>query len=167
MNVTATHARQHFAALLERTIAGEEIAIERHGRLVARLVPAGPARMPHPILARGKVAEVRGVPPESAISRLFRERALRRLEIAHPRAEAAVAELGRRGVKARIVGSLARGSFRQTSDVDLLIDERGTLDEDTIESIVRGEMGDFPFDLLYADRLPATLKEHIVAGSKP
>ena len=41
MKATASYARQNFAALLERAIAGEEITIERHGRPVARLLPAG------------------------------------------------------------------------------------------------------------------------------
>jgi len=164
MKVSATQARQHFAALLERAVAGEEIAIERHGRVVARLVPAR-SRAPLPLAAPAKGAVARGVAPESALSRLFRGRAQRRLEIAQPRAEAAVEKLRERGVKARIIGSLARGSFRQSSDVDLLIEERGTLEEAAIEQIVRAEMGDFPFDLIYAERLPAGLREH-VAGSR-
>lgn len=121
MKVTATLARQHFAALLERAVAGEEIAIERHGRVVARFVPAA-VRAPLPVAAPIAAARPRGAAPESAVARLFRGRAERRLAIARPRAEAA------------------------------------------IEEIVRAEMGDFPFDLLYADRLPAGLREHVAGG---
>lgn len=161
MLVTATYARQNFAELLERAIAGEEIAIGRHGRLVARIVPAHRDRAPLALRSAGAVAAARGVPPDSAISRLFSERAARRLQVAKPRAQAAVRKLLEHGVKARIVGSLARGVFRQYSDVDLLIENRGKLDEATIEEVVREQMRDFPFDLLYADRLPEGVKRHV------
>ena len=45
--VTATEAKTHILALLDDVEAGEEVEITRHGRLVARLVPArgGTARM--------------------------------------------------------------------------------------------------------------------------
>lgn len=38
--VGAFEAKTHFSALLERVAQGEEIVITRHGRPVARLVPA-------------------------------------------------------------------------------------------------------------------------------
>ena len=38
--VTATDAKTHILALLDDVEAGEEVEITRHGRLVARLVPA-------------------------------------------------------------------------------------------------------------------------------
>ncbi len=38
--VTATEAKTHILALLDEVEAGEEVEITRHGRLVARLVPA-------------------------------------------------------------------------------------------------------------------------------
>ncbi len=38
--VTATEAKTHILALLDDVEAGEEVEITRHGRLVARLVPA-------------------------------------------------------------------------------------------------------------------------------
>jgi len=38
--VGAFEAKTHFSALLERAAQGEEIVITRHGRPVARLVPA-------------------------------------------------------------------------------------------------------------------------------
>ena len=40
--VTATEAKAKILALLDEVEAGEEIEITRHGRLVARLVPAKP-----------------------------------------------------------------------------------------------------------------------------
>ena len=42
--VTATDARANILRLLDETEAGEEIEITRHGRPVARLVPAAGAR---------------------------------------------------------------------------------------------------------------------------
>ncbi len=38
--VTATEAKAHILALLTEVEAGEEVEITRHGRLIARLVPA-------------------------------------------------------------------------------------------------------------------------------
>ena len=38
--VTATEAKAHILALLDDVEAGEEVEITRHGRLIARLVPA-------------------------------------------------------------------------------------------------------------------------------
>lgn len=42
--VTATEAKAKILALLDEVEAGEEIEITRHGRPVARLVPARPGR---------------------------------------------------------------------------------------------------------------------------
>jgi prevent-host-death family protein len=42
--VTATDAKATFLRLLDDTAAGEEVEITRHGRPVARLVPAAGAR---------------------------------------------------------------------------------------------------------------------------
>lgn len=39
--VTATEAKAKVLALLDEVASGEEIEITKHGRLVARLVPAG------------------------------------------------------------------------------------------------------------------------------
>jgi prevent-host-death family protein len=38
--VTATEAKAHILALLTEVESGEEVEITRHGRLIARLVPA-------------------------------------------------------------------------------------------------------------------------------
>ena len=42
--VTATNAKATFLRLLDEAAAGEEIEVTRHGRPVARLVPAAGAR---------------------------------------------------------------------------------------------------------------------------
>ena len=41
-NVTVVEAKSHFSALLAEVEAGEEIAVTRHGKVVARLVPDRP-----------------------------------------------------------------------------------------------------------------------------
>ena len=38
--LTATEAKARILALLDEVAAGEEVAITKHGRIVARLVPA-------------------------------------------------------------------------------------------------------------------------------
>lgn len=42
--VTATEAKAKILSLLDRVATGEEVEITKHGRTVARLVPAGSAR---------------------------------------------------------------------------------------------------------------------------
>lgn len=42
--VTITDAKAHLLSLIDDVIDGEEIAITRHGRTVARLVPASGVR---------------------------------------------------------------------------------------------------------------------------
>lgn len=41
-NVTVVEAKSHFSALLAEVDGGAEIDITRHGKVVARLVPAHP-----------------------------------------------------------------------------------------------------------------------------
>ena len=41
-NVTVVEAKSHFSALLAEVEAGEEIAVTRHGKVVAWLVPDHP-----------------------------------------------------------------------------------------------------------------------------
>ena len=44
-SVTASEARNRFGRLLDRVLTGEEIVVTRHGKPVARIIPAGrPAR---------------------------------------------------------------------------------------------------------------------------
>jgi len=40
--VTVVQAKSHFSALLAQVEGGEEIAVTRHGKVVARLVPDRP-----------------------------------------------------------------------------------------------------------------------------
>lgn len=50
---TATEAKAKILALLDEVAAGDEVEISKHGRIVARLVPAGG---PHSL--KGKLAGV-------------------------------------------------------------------------------------------------------------
>lgn len=45
IQVTATEAKNRILRLLDSAEAGEEVEITRHGRTVARLVPASGSRM--------------------------------------------------------------------------------------------------------------------------
>jgi prevent-host-death family protein len=46
IRVTATEGKAKFLALLDDVAAGEEIEVTRHGRMIARIVPAaGPSAL--------------------------------------------------------------------------------------------------------------------------
>lgn len=51
--VTATQAKAHILALLDDVASGDEIEITKHGRTVARLVPAR-----GPVALRGRFVDV-------------------------------------------------------------------------------------------------------------
>ncbi len=60
MNVNIYTAKTRLSRLIDRAMAGEEIVITRHGKPVARLVSAKPAREPRKLgLLRGciRIAE--------------------------------------------------------------------------------------------------------------
>ena len=95
----------------------------------------------------------------SRIGRLFRARGQARRREALRRAEAVLRKLRGAGVKARVVGSLAKGAFRADSDVDYLIENRGGLPESRISGLIEAAMRGFPFDIVFADRVdPVVLK---------
>ena len=54
MHVNIYAAKTHLSRLIDQVNAGEEIVITRHGRPVARLVPAGAAQPRKPGLLEGK-----------------------------------------------------------------------------------------------------------------
>lgn len=92
--------------------------------------------------------------PETRLDRLFRERAEARRREAARLALAALEALERAGVRAVVVGSLARGRFLGHSDVDLFVEDRGALAPEAVVAIVERAMGDFPFDVIFGDRVP-------------
>ena len=54
MEVNIYAAKTHLSRLVDQVNAGEEVVITRHGRPVARLVPAAPAQPRKPGLLEGK-----------------------------------------------------------------------------------------------------------------
>lgn len=104
--------------------------------------------------ARGRsgVATGSGVNPGSRLGRLLAARAMERRRRALELAGRAMRALHRAGVSARIVGSLAKGTFRAGSDVDFLIEARGGLSDSRVVGIVEESMKGFPFDVTFADR---------------
>lgn len=63
--VTATDAKARILALLDEVAAGEEFEITKHGRVVARLVPA---TGPHALRARFEGVAVSAVDDEELFS---------------------------------------------------------------------------------------------------
>ena len=72
----------------------------------------------------------------SRIARLLRARGLARAREARTLAETTLRRLRKAGVSARIVGSLAKGTFRADSDVDYLIEDRGGLPESRVSILI-------------------------------
>jgi len=160
MRVSASYARQNFAALLETVLAGGEVSIERHGRALARLVPAerAPARAE---AAGDSFPEPRPPKGRSRLEKLLHQRALDRFQAAANAARRALAELRSRGVQVRVIGSLARGTFKQSSDIDFLIEDSASLADAEIERAIRDRLQDLPFDVLYLDRLTPSARDTI------
>ena len=102
---------------------------------------------------------------EPRIDRLFRDRAEARRREAARLALCALDVLELAGVRAVVVGSLARGRFLGHSDVDLFIDERNGLAPETVVGIVERVMGDFPFDVIFGDRVSAADRPFILERS--
>ena len=123
------------------------------------------------ILARlGLHLALTGVTPASAagsrIGRLFRARGEARRSEALGLAKATLRKLRRAGVTARVVGSLAKGGFRADSDVDYLIENRGSLPEFRIGDLIESAMRGFPFDVVFAERTDPVLRRHMREEAK-
>ncbi len=95
----------------------------------------------------------------SRLDALMTARAASRRRTAVERARAALDWLAAEGVEAAVVGSLARGTFREHSDVDVLILACPPHRKYTLETGVERHMGDLPFDVLYLDELPPPLRD--------
>jgi len=84
----------------------------------------------------------------SRIEALFRRRGRERAARATPLALADLDALEREGVAAAVVGSLARGTMLQHSDIDLLILDAGPHSLEEIAGILEPVLEGFPFDLI-------------------
>lgn len=104
--------------------------------------------------------------PASPLERLLEARAAERRKTALALARATLRALHKRGVSARIAGSLAKGRFRASSDVDYLIEDRGGLSESRVVEIIEASMKGFPFDAVFADRADPVLLEMMRAEAE-
>lgn len=110
-----------------------------------------------------------GAVPGSRLARLLAGRALERKRRALVFAGRTLDALRKEGVRASVIGSLAKGKFRADSDVDFLVEERAGLSEPRILGIVEAAMGRFPFDVTFAERadprLLAMMREEARRGA--
>lgn len=105
-------------------------------------------------------------PARTRIERLLRARGEARRQSALRLAAAALRALRRAGVKACLVGSLPKGTFRAGSDVDFLIESRGRMSESAVVGLIEAAMQDMPFDVVFADRADPALLELMRAEAK-
>lgn len=103
------------------------------------------------------VAPVAGASAGSRLARVFARAARERRARALALAQRTLRRLAARGVRARVVGSLAKGDFRADSDVDFLIERRGRLSRTEIIAAIESGMQEFPFDAIFSDRVDPKL----------
>lgn len=115
------------------------------------------------------IAPVRGASAGSRLARVLTTAALTRRARALALAQATLRLLAARGMRARVVGSLAKGGFRADSDVDFLIEGRGRVPPRDVIGIIESAMKGFPFDVIFSDRadpkLLALIREEARHGS--
>jgi predicted nucleotidyltransferase len=71
----------------------------------------------------------------------------------------AVAHLSRRGIEARLIGSLKQGDFGIHSDIDFLVTSCPADLMYAVEGEIEDIMNGLPFDLIYLDLLPIAKRE--------
>lgn len=86
---------------------------------------------------------------DELLTRHTQERAAK----ARTAAARALRALGRLGVEARLIGSLARGDHRLHSDIDILIVRCPDELRYRIEGLVEDALGGLPFDVVYLDEV--------------
>lgn len=104
-------------------------------------------------------------PHPSPLGRILESRRQARLDLVRPQAEAALTALQELGVRAKLVGSLAKGSFRLHSDVDILVLDTGPASEPDIWAAVEAHLKDAPFDLHFAHRMSKIAVELMLADA--
>lgn len=92
---------------------------------------------------------------ESRLDALLRRRTEERRTTAILRARSALDWLSQQGVEAAVIGSLARGGFKDHSDVDFLVLSCPPHLRYALETGVEAVMEDLPFDLVYLDEVKA------------
>lgn len=66
------------------------------------------------------------------------------------------------GVSSQVIGSLAKGSYGQSSDIDFLILDYPPDLKYGIEGRIEDELGGHPFDVVYLDEIPAWKAERFL-----
>ena len=92
----------------------------------------------------------------SALDRILDQRAAKLLETVNPQVGRTLNELTRSGVDVEIVGSMARGDFKNHSDVDFLVSDKGEFSETDVFNIISDHMHGAPFDVIFAETLRQT-----------
>lgn len=99
----------------------------------------------------------------SPLDALLRRRAEDRRRTAAARARKALDWLAGQGVEAAVIGSLARGGFKDHSDVDVLVLSCPPDRRYTLETGVEAVMEDLPFDLIYLDEVREPYRARMLA----
>jgi predicted nucleotidyltransferase len=86
------------------------------------------------------------------LDREFDRRARERRALATMHALDALERLDRLGIRAWVIGSLAKGGFGIHSDVDILVDAPRDREDEVCE-VAEEAMGDFPFHLVFLGRV--------------
>lgn len=147
-----------------------DLGIRKLDRLLAYLglelaIVAAPVEKTHgpgPRVAQRAGTAVASSGMSTRIGRLLWRRGVARKQQAEPLVQATLARLQALGVRARLVGSMATGRFRQDSDVDYLIEHTGALAEDEIFAAIERSMKGFPFDVVFQKRVAPGMRRFIV-----
>lgn len=92
--------------------------------------------------------------PTSRLGQCASRRAQQRRAIAVEKARHVLIALAAVGVDARIIGSLAKGGFDVTSDIDVLVIECPQGLKYRIEHLIEDILEGLPFDVIYVDEIP-------------
>jgi predicted nucleotidyltransferase len=87
-----------------------------------------------------------------------------RKRLALRRAAAALLALRDAGVRGWVIGSLAKGRFNRSSDVDIVVDCETAREHEAFR-LVEKAMGDFPFHLVPFRRLRDDAKPFMMEGA--
>jgi len=101
--------------------------------------------------------------PKTLLTALLERRTEERRRLAAARAAKALDWLRGQGVEAAVIGSLARGGFRDHSDVDFLVLSCPPELRYALEGGVEACMEDLPFDVVYLDELREPFRQRALA----
>lgn len=104
--------------------------------------------------------------PVSRMAALVERRTAERRRLALARARVVLDWLAGLGVEAAVVGSLARGTFRDHSDVDFLVLSCPPDLRYAVEGGVEDRMEDLPFDVLYLDELREPFRQRVLTEAR-